>query len=198
MGTSGNVLWVSPLITGYVPLTLDLTCTGLMGTTLQCIGARKSVKNCSNRYELCPPIPLPDVYNLTGHIRGLYYGIFPHPFDYHFTSASDLLDLMTMITGVAVTVIAMNICIPTIWWELCALTDVAKCTVLHVCIRACFCMSTTASLIRCVLTTVVNTVCYTVHSSRNVKNDTKGHVVISLSCLLSYSAVLRWLRTQSC
>lgn len=79
-------------------ISLDLTWTGLMGIILQFIGAKKS-------------------QDLIGHIRGLHYGIKPHPFDYRSTSVSGPLVLMTTITGAAVTVIAMNICIPTICWE---------------------------------------------------------------------------------
>lgn len=69
----------------------------------------------SYRYELYHPIQLPGVYkeDLIGYITGLLYGIKPHPFDPQSTSISHLLVQMTLITGVAVTVIAMNICILT-------------------------------------------------------------------------------------
>lgn len=72
-------------------------------------------------------IPLPGVYEnewLHGQIKRLHYGVKLQTFHTHPTSVSGLLVLLTLIIGVAVTVIAGGICIATIWWELGALTDV--------------------------------------------------------------------------
>ena len=61
-----------------------------------------------------------------------------------FTHSSCVSPQTTLIIGVAVALIALNICIPAIWWELCVLTGVIQYTKRHVC------TGITALLIRCV------------------------------------------------
>lgn len=125
-------------------------------------------------------------------VTGIHYDIKPHPFHPYSRSVLDQFFLMTLITGVAVTVVALSICIPAIWWELCVLADVIQCTIWHVWICVRFCISITASLIKCGLTPVVYGACYTVHSSHEENKENLfchyGKTWCSYEAVMSFSA----------